>query len=449
MLNIGKDPERPEAEIFHVAYTLKGADPTKRPVTFVFNGGPGGASIFLHILALGPKTLATSGDGSFPRVPARLEDNPASWIPFTDLVFIDPVGTGYSRTLPGPDGALRDPKAFYTVDSDVDSFAQFIRQWLTVNKRWASPKGLVGESYGGQRAAALSQTLSLRYAINLNTMVLLSPAFYMDLGSPGYSLVAPMTLLPTYAAIAASHGKSSIRNDAAGVRMAEAFAMNEFVTGLANIGRMSAENQAAFFKKVGQMIGISPEIVARNRGRVPEEVFAVELLRERGLVIDTYDGAQASENPKPEKGDLQAFDRTISVFTGVLLPPFMDYVQKDLGYVSARPYLPLNLEANMAWDRSGTSGGPEDLALSLAQNHDLKTLILSGYHDLNANYLMTRYLLEQTVRGPKARGRLFFQNYLGGHMFYLRPKSRMEMARDVRNLFEGKTEGFETLTGPG
>ena len=177
MLKIGKDPERPDAEIFHVAYTLKGADPATRPVTFVFNGGPGAASIYLHLSAIGPKTIVTAGDGSFPAVPARLEDNPDSWISFTDLVFIDPVGTGYSRMLPGPDGKPGDPKPYYDVDSDVDAIAGFIRQWLTVNKRWASPKAIAGESYAGQRIAALSRVLAEHYGINLNRAVLISPEF--------------------------------------------------------------------------------------------------------------------------------------------------------------------------------------------------------------------------------------------------------------------------------
>jgi carboxypeptidase C (cathepsin A) len=128
MLAIGKDPERPDAEIFHVAYTLKGADPATRPVTFVFNGGPGAASIYLHLSAIGPKTIATAGDGSFPAVPARLQENPDSWIRFTDLVFIDPVGTGYSRMLPGPDGKLLDPTPYYGVAGDLYAIAGFIRQ---------------------------------------------------------------------------------------------------------------------------------------------------------------------------------------------------------------------------------------------------------------------------------------------------------------------------------
>lgn len=146
MLSIGYDPERPDFEMFHVDYTVNGADPATRPVTFLVNGGPGGATIFLHIAAIRPMTIATAGDGSFPPVPAHLEQNPATWLPFTDRVLIDPVGTGYSRMLPGPDGQPGDPTPYYAVDADMHSLAWFIRQWLTENNRWMSPRALVGES---------------------------------------------------------------------------------------------------------------------------------------------------------------------------------------------------------------------------------------------------------------------------------------------------------------
>jgi carboxypeptidase C (cathepsin A) len=449
MLNIGKDPERPDAEIFHVAYTLKGADPATRPVTFVFNGGPGAASIYLHLSAIGPKTIVTAGDGSFPAVPARLQENPDSWITFTDLVFIDPVSTGYSRMLPGPDGKLLDPKPYHTVVGDLDGIAGFIRQWLTVNKRWGSPKAIVGESYGGQRVAALSRILAEQYAINLNWAIMLSPAFYLDLADPHYSLVAPMTLLPTQAAIAAHHGLSTIKDDPAEIKAVEDYALTGFLTGLATQGRMSSEEQAAFYAKVGGLIGIDPVFVARNRGRVSELVFVANLLASRGQVIDTYDGTQVSDNPTPEKGELANFDRSLTILAGVLLAPFMDYVQKDLGYVTDRPYIVLNLPVNIAWDRSATVGGPDDLALALAQNLDLKALVLHGYHDLNANYLMSRYVLEQTVRGTDTRKRLFFGAYPGGHMFYLRTKSRAEMTADVRGFFEKAPSGSRAASGTG
>lgn len=261
MLKIGQDPERPDAEIFHVAYTLKGADPTTRPVTFVFNGGPGASSIYLHLSAIGPKTIASAGDGSFPPVPARLEENPDSWITFTDLVFIDPVGTGFSRMLPGPDGKPGDPKPYYSVDGDVNAFAGFIRQWLTANKRWGSPKAVAGESYAGQRIAGLSRVLAEQYGINLNRAVLISPALNVPSliePFPPYDLLHAITLLPTQAAVAAHHGLSTIKNDAAGYKTVEDYVLAGYLTGLATLGRMNAQEQAAFYAKVGGLIGLDP-----------------------------------------------------------------------------------------------------------------------------------------------------------------------------------------------
>jgi carboxypeptidase C (cathepsin A) len=440
MLNIGPDPERPDAEIFHVAYRLKGADPATRPVTFVFNGGPGAASIYLHLAAIGPKTIVTAGDGSFPAVPARLEDNPDTWLAFTDLVFIDPVGTGYSRMLPGPDGKPADPKPYYAVDSDVDAIAGFIRQWLTVNQRWSSPKAIAGESYAGQRIAALSRALAEHYGINLNRAVLISPALNVPTlveSSPPYDLLHAITLLPTQAAVAAYHGLSTITNDAAGYETAEDFALTDYLTGLATLGRMNAEEQAAFYAKVGGLIGLDPALVALHRGRIGEAVFANNLLAAQGKVLDLYDGTQPSDNPTPEQRDaFGASPRSLSILSGVLLPPFMDYVRNDLGYATERPYTVLNLEASALWDRKSTLGTPEDLAVALTQNTDLKALVVHGYHDLGANYFLSRYVLEQSTRTPGARKRLFFGTYPGGHMFYLRTDSRAELAKDVRGFFE-------------
>jgi carboxypeptidase C (cathepsin A) len=441
MMNVGPAPERPDAEIFHVVYTMKGADPATRPVTFVFNGGPGASSAYLHLSAIGPKTLVTTGDGSFPAVPARLENNPDSWLAFTDLVFIDPMGTGYSRMLPGPDGKPGDPQSYYGVDSDVDFFAGFIRQWLTVNKRWASPKAIAGESYAGQRIAGLTRVLAESYGINLNRAVLISPAFNVPEiiePFPPYDLLHAMTLFPTLAATAAYHGRSTIPNDAAGYKAAEDFALTDYLTGLATLGRMDPQAQSAFYKRVGGMIGIDPTLVAANRGRVGEAVFANNLLASRGLVLDLYDGTQATEKPMPAKRDeYGASPRSLSILTGVLQPPLMDYLQKDLGYVTDRPYLVLNLEVSLRWNRKSTMGTPSDLEIALAQNTDLKALVVHGYHDLGANYFLSRYVLEQALVTPSARERLAFRTYPGGHMFYLNKQSRAELAADVRRFYEG------------
>lgn len=442
MMPIGTDPERPEAEIFHIAYTLKDADPAHRPVTFVFNGGPGGASIYLHLSAIGPMTVATAGDGSFPASPARLTPNPDSWIHFTDLVFIDPVGTGYSRTLPDSSRKPRDPKPYYSVAGDLDSIALFIRQWLTKHQRWSSPKAIAGESYGGQRVAALTRLLAEQYAINLNRAILISPALNVELTDTRYSVVMPMTLIPTQAAIAASHGLVDIGSGPEAMKRIEDYAIGEYSNGLETLGRMTAEQQQAFYAKVARTIGIEPGLVARHRGKISESVFIASLLASQGKVLDRYDGTQASDNPTPESEEARVLDRSLTILSGVLLAPFMDYVVRELRYVTDRPYIPLNLEVNLAWDRASPLGSPDDLALALAQNHDLKALVLHGYHDLATNYFLTRYVLEQSVLGPDARKRIFFGNYAGGHMFYLRSASRAEFAKDVRGFFEDDENGL-------
>jgi carboxypeptidase C (cathepsin A) len=436
MLNIGADPERPEAEIFHVAYTLEGANPTTRPVTFLWNGGPGAASIFLHLAAIGPKTIATAGDGSFPSVPARLETNPDSWIAFTDLVFIDPVGTGYSRTLPGPDGALRDPAPFYNTMGDLDSIAQFIRQWLTVNNRWGSPKAIAGESYGGMRVAALTRILAEKYSINLNRAVMISPELNVNLTFDSYSLAFPMTQVPTQAAIASVHGRGGFGTDAAALQAAEDYALNEYLTGVAALGRMTPEEQTAFYARLSEVIGIDTGLLARNNGRIDQLLYAGSLLADRGLVLDRYDGAQASDNPRPQDAAIGVLDRSLTVLGGILLTPFMDYVRADLGYDTDRAYIPLNMALNASFDRTSTVGTPDDVGIALAQNTDLKVLVVHGTYDTVTPYFMSRFVLELATRAKGARERLFFGTYPGGHMFYLRTKSRAEFAADIRAFYE-------------
>lgn len=436
MLNIGADPERPEAEIFHVAYTVEGVDPAVRPVTFVWNGGPGGASIFLHLAAIGPKTIVTAGDGSFPSVPARLETNPDSWISFTDLVFIDPVGTGYSRTLPGPDGVPRDPTPYFNTMGDLDSIAQFIRQWLTVNQRWGSPKAIAGESYGGMRVAALTRILAEKYSINLNRAVMISPELNVNAAFDSYSLVFPMAQIPTQAGIASVHGRGGFGTDAAARQAAEEYALNEYLTGLAALGRMTPEKRTAFLARLSEVIGIEPALLDRNNGRIDQLLFAGSLLADKGLVIDRYDGSQASDNPRPQDAAIGVLDRSLNVLTGILLTPFMDYVRTDLGYESTRDYIPLNLALNGAFDRASSVGTPDDVGIALAQNTDLKVLVVHGAYDTVTPYFMSRFVLEQATRAKGARERLFFGTYAGGHMFYLSTGSRAEFAADVRGFFE-------------
>ena len=440
LMPVGENPESPTAELFYTAYTLDGADVSKRPITFLFNGGPGAASVYLHLTAVGPMTVAMAGDGSFPSVPARLQPNPHSWLHFTDLVFIDPVDTGFSRALPGPQGKA-DPTPYFEVEADLHSLGQFMRRYLTVNGRWPSPKAVAGASYGGQRVAALSKLLMEDYDINLNRAVLISPALRANL--PGldsrYGLISMMALLPTQAAVAAAHGRNALPADSAALPAAladvERYALTDFLSGMAGLGRSTPAQTAAFVDRVAALTGLDRALVASQHGRISAEVFAKSLLRQQNKVLDRYDGTQASEDPLPERAEFAALDRSLVLLNGVLAAPFQDYLRQQVGYKTDRVYKMLNLGANAQWNRSKPMGTPDDLAYALSVNPDLKALVLHGYHDLVTPYFGTRYLLEQSVVGTQARRRIGFGVYPGGHMFYLQAKSREEMFKDVEQFF--------------
>jgi carboxypeptidase C (cathepsin A) len=220
------------------------------------------------------------------------------------------------------------------------------------------------------------------------------------------------------------------------MKAVEDYTINEYLPGLVALGRSTPEQQAAFHARVGALIGLDPDLVRRHNARIPEVLYVGSLLADRGLVLDRYDGTQATDNPTPQEPGLGVLDRSIRVLGGVLLSPFMDYVRGDLGYVTDRPYIPLNQDFGGPWDYASPWGTPDDIGIALAQNTDLKVLVVHGYHDLVTNYFLSHYVLEQATRAKGARERLFFGTYPGGHMFYLRKKSRAEFAADVRGFFE-------------
>jgi carboxypeptidase C (cathepsin A) len=441
LMPIGEHPDKPSAEIFYTAYTLDGADPARRPITFCFNGGPGASSVYLHMAAIGPMTVEVRPDGSLPTVPARLSANPHTWLHFTDLVFIDPVQTGYSRALPGAKGEPANPAPYFEAETDLRSIAQFIRRYLDEHRRWSSPKALAGESYGGLRVAALSRLLMEDYDINLNRVVLISPLLKtaMPFDAPRYDLTGAMTLLPSQAAVAAFHRRGSLPADPAQLPQAlagvEQFALSEYLGGLARLGRAPPAEADALFARVAGLTGLDARLVAQHRARVGADVFVKNLLRDGQQILDRYDGRQASDDPVPESAELATLDRTLTVLNGVLSAPYFDYLGRTLGVKSDRRYIMLNLDANRLWNRSSPLGSPEDLAYALAVNADLKALVVHGYHDLSTPYFRSRFLLEQSVVGRSARQRLLFGNYPGGHMFYLNAESRAELFKDVSAFY--------------
>ncbi len=441
LMPIGINPESPTAELFYIAHTLEGADPARRPITFCFNGGPGASSVYLHMAAIGPMVVEMGPDGSLPSVPAKLVPNPYTWLQFTDLVFIDPVQTGYSRALPAANGVPGDPKPYFEAEADVRSIAQFIRRYLSQNDRWISPKAVAGESYGGLRVAALSKLLTEEYDINLNRVVLISPLLKttLPLADSRYSLVSMMTTLPSQAAIAAAHRRNSLPADPAKLPQAladvEKYALTDFVSGLAGLGRASQSEADAFYARIAGLTGLDAKLVAQVHGRISPEVFVKNLLRDKNLILDRYDGRQANDDPLPERAEFASLDKMLTVMNGVLSGPYFDYLSRTVGFKSDRRYFMLNFDANSKWDRSSAMGSPEDLAYALTMNTDLKALVVHGYHDLSTPYFMSRYLLEQCVYGQSARQRLSFGAYTGGHMFYLNAASRAELFKDVSAFY--------------
>ncbi len=290
------------AEVFYVAYTLRpdtnrGQDP-QRPITFVFNGGPGAASAYLHLGALGPRVLATAADGSFLPSPQKLLDNPNTWLDMTDLVFIDPVGTGYSREAPG-----QEARSFWGVDQDASSIGAFIRLYLAQTGRTASPVFLAGESYGGFRAALLARTLQEDIGISPSGIVLISPALEFTLVRPDEFQPLHWALeLPSLAAVRLR--SEGVTGSALRERLAEVerYALGDYLvaltSGLDEGGRLAS-------RRVAEFTGMPIELVERNFARIPTALFAKEFARARGNVLSSYDGAIETADISPEKSRIQ------------------------------------------------------------------------------------------------------------------------------------------------
>ncbi|MGA7866275.1 MAG: septum formation initiator, partial [Stellaceae bacterium] len=271
------------ASIFTVSYLTDGENGSGRPVSFVFNGGPGAASVFLHLGALGPQILETPESGAVPTPPIHLVNNPATWLGFTDLVFIDPVGTGFSR---GKGKEENPDKPFWDVRADIGSLGSVIRLWLTRHQRWTSPVWLVGESYGGFRAAAMAQTLPHDVDVIVKGLVLVSPALDLSaLHQTERDLLAAAFILPSYAATAAVYDAAPA---AGSVAEAERFALSDYLVGLAGLNGQPAPGNP-FIAKVAEIAGVPADIVRRYRGRIPRHIFAGEVRRGQGEVVSLYD----------------------------------------------------------------------------------------------------------------------------------------------------------------
>jgi carboxypeptidase C (cathepsin A) len=421
------------ASIFTVTYIADVSSGGDRPVSFVFNGGPGAASVFLHLGALGPQILETPASGAVPHPPVHLIDNPATWLAFTDLVFVDPVGTGFSR---GKGKEENPDKPFWDVRADISSLGSVIRLWLTRNQRWGAPVYLVGESYGGFRAAAMTQTLPHDVDVIVKGLVLISPA--LDLAALQHTerdLLAAAFQLPSYAATAAAYGPPGSNHDVAGV---ERFALSDYLVGLAGLKGQPAPSDP-FITKVAEIVGISSDIVRRNRGRIPRHIFAREIRRSAGQVVSLYDSTIT--RPTGPDGGEDAADPVLQPAVAAYGTAFNAYLGAVLGVHTDLPYRVLPRDISQQWNWQGErQHGTDGLAMSsleaaLLEHPATKVLIVNGRHDLVTPYLASRWLVDQLEIPASIRAGIQLRVYDGGHMVYMRPQSRLQLARDAAELY--------------
>lgn len=424
------DGYKPKAEVYVTAYTLDGADPTTRPVTFAFNGGPGSSSIWLHLGVLGPRRVI-SGDVNDPEPPPyRLAENPETLLAHSDLVFIDPVSTGYSRPTNG-----EKPQEYHGFTPDVESVGEVIRLWTSRNQRWLSPKFVAGESYGTLRAAALAAHLQERHGLYLNGLLLISSV--LDMGTirftEGNDL--PYTLfVPTYAAIAHYHGKHGKRKLEDVLREAEEFASRDLPWALQRGARLSASERSDIVRRLARLTGLSESYVDRVNLRIEHVRFFTELLREQGLATGRMDGRFTTWEPDGGREHMSD-DASVSRIMGAYAAAFNHYVRAELEYVNDLPYEILSIDVNRAWSYSDFEGRAvsvvDSLSSAMRANPHLKVHVALGHYDGATPYYAAEHVIARLQIPDELRSNVETAYYPAGHMMYVHEPSRVQQSKDL------------------
>ncbi|MBS0463880.1 MAG: peptidase S10 [Proteobacteria bacterium] len=432
---------KPVASVFYTAYTLDGANPSTRPLTFFWNGGPGSSTIWLRMGSFGPMRVQTTSPETIRPAPYAFGPNADTLLDKTDMVFIDMIGTGYSRPL----GDAK-AKQFWGVDEDADAFAKTIMRWTTKFSRWSSPKFLFGESYGTTRAAAVAYQLQDR-GMALNGVVLLSSILNYGIEQSGYDQ-GYVSYLPSYAATAWYHHKLANRPAelAPFLEQVRQFAAGPYAQALAKGQNLTPAETDAIANQMSAYIGISPEYIKRANLRVDLGRFEKELLRDQRLTVGRFDSRYtgvdadaAGENP-----DYDASDTAIS---GAFIATFSDYIVRDLGYKTDMPYLvaaygssgfewDFKHRAPGGWERQNNPDVAVDLAAAMRTNPYLHVLSLNGYYDMATPFFATEYDIAHMMLEPAQKQNLEFRYYPSGHMIYLNPDALHQLHADLASFYD-------------
>ncbi len=459
------DREKPVAEMFHVAYLALDDEASPRPLTFVFNGGPGAASAYLHMGALGPKRIYFGANGSLPKPPVRVVDNVESWLSFTDLVFIDPIGTGFSRSLPqdkdtfDKSGEKTNPleadkpkeTEFWEVERDLKALGEFIQRFLSQKKRWLSPIFIAGESYGGFRVARLARKLQQEFGVGLSGAILISPALEFSLlGGNDYNLTSWATLLPSLAAAAAHHGRAQWAGKPgdlqAHMAFAEQFARKTLIPLLAMADTLTPDERLPAYQHLANLIGLPLTLVERQAGRIGIEVFARELLRDQQRIVGMYDASITAIDPFPDRLVYEGIDPTLDGLDRLFTGAINSHLRDTLGVETELAYHLLNLETFKAWKfdlkgelRQGFIGAVDDLRVGMTLNPYMQVYIAHGFFDLVTPYFASNHLADLMKLNPEIRPNLTLKHYQGGHMFYTWDESRQQWFAQMKAFYRNAT----------
>lgn len=444
------DPETKEIDalMFFVAYTKAGETDRRRPLMFSFNGGPGSSSVWLHLGALGPKRVKMLETGLMPPPPYELVPNEHTWLEDTDLVFIDPVGTGFSRAKDKETG-----KKFWGLKGDIESVGEFIRLYLTRSERWTSPLFLVGESYGTTRAAGLASHL-FEKGIAFNGILLISSVLNFQTLRDAKGNDLPFVLyLPSFTAAAWYHKKLPRRYQQRRLRSllseVEAFALGPYWSALAQGDRLPARERSKLVAQVAEYTGLSPRFVDLCNLRVQDSQFFKELLRDRKKTIGRLD-ARFTGIDEIHTGEHVEHDPSLSAIRPPYTSTFNDYVRRELGFRSDLEYLILGGGFD-SWDWGSAGEGfpdtSEALRKAFSRNPYMKLFIASGYFDLATPYFATEYTLSHMGLDPSLRGNVRIHEYEAGHMMYIHEGCLAQLKSDVRRFLADSVSGEQASSG--
>ena len=416
-------------EVVFTSYTVEGPD---RPVTFALNGGPGAASVFLNFGAIGPKHLEFGEEGDSPSDPTKLTDNQGTWLDFTDLVFIDPVGTGYSRSLVTPD---ESKKQFYSTDADIHYLSRIIYDWLVKNGRMSSRKYLTGESYGGYRGPRITHFLQTQLGVAMNGVVLVSP--YLNPGLNEYGDISPVPWMLTLPAITAAHLEREHKLTAEAMAPVIAYTRGEYATDLLK-GHSDPEATPRIVKRVTEMTGLEEEFVRRSGGRLEIGAYLREVFRESGKIGSVYDSNVTGYDPYPFAPEQRTSDPLLESIIAPTTTAMVDFVTRVVGWKTDARYNALSYEVNAQWDRGDNRGqrvgAVPDLRGAVAADPKLRVMIAHGWNDLSCPFMGSVLTVDQMpVMGDPTR--VSVHEYPGGHMFYSRAASKAALRQDVQAMF--------------